>query len=303
MSDHGAYGKHLGEVFHVGTAPSFVTRSLRKTEIAVTEIKCELVDFERTLPLQQENSFLVNLQVRDLPKRKVWRDGKPLDASPLKGGTVSIFDLRREWIAERVAPLHLIAFYLPRRALDAIADMEGVAHLDHFNHDPAIGVPDATIAILGMSLLPAFERPDEANHLFVDHVTCAAAIHILRAYGVGKAASKHLGNRLSPWQLQRAKDVLMADLSGDVSVAQLAAECGLSISKYTKGFALSTGLPPHKWLLEQRVHRSMCMLRDRDVPFDEIAMACGFFDARHFVRVFTRMVGTHPRTWQRAIRH
>jgi transcriptional regulator GlxA family with amidase domain len=112
-----------------------------------------------------------------------------------------------------------------------------------------------------------------------------------------------LGNRLSPWQLQRAKDVLMADLSGDVSVAQLAAECGLSISKYTKGFALSTGLPPHKWLLEQRVHRSMCMLRDRDVPFDEIAMACGFFDARHFVRVFTRMVGTHPRTWQRAIRH
>jgi AraC-like DNA-binding protein len=193
--------------------------------------------------------------------------------------------------------------YLPRRALDAITDMEGVAHIDHFDHNPATGVRDATIATLGMSLLPAFERPDEASHLFVDHVTCAATIHILRAYGAGQAARRHLGNRLAPWQLKRAKDVLMADLAADVSVAQLAAACGLSISAFTKGFALSTGLPPHKWLLEQRVQRSMCLLREGNVPFDEIAKACGFFDPHHFIRVFARMVGTHPRAWQHAVKH
>lgn len=233
----------------------------------------------------------------------MWRDGKPFDAPPLKAGTMSIFDLRRDWIAERVAPLHSILFYLPRRALDVIADMEEVSHIDHFNHDPAIGAADEIIAALGTSLLPAFDRPDEANHLFVDHVTCAATTHILHAYGGSKTASKHLRTPLAPWQLQRAKDVLTANLTGDASIAQLASECGLSISKFTKGFVLSTGLPPHKWLLEERVHRSMCMLREKHIPLDEIAIACGFRDARHFVRVFTRMLGTHPRAWRHAIKH
>lgn len=57
MSEHGAYGRRLGEAFHVGAAPSFVTRTLQKTAIAVTEINCELVDFERTLPVPRKMRF------------------------------------------------------------------------------------------------------------------------------------------------------------------------------------------------------------------------------------------------------
>ena len=37
------------------------------------------------------------------------------------------------------------------------------------------------ILIIGLSLLPAFERPEQANHIFVDHVTVAAAAHVVRA--------------------------------------------------------------------------------------------------------------------------
>jgi AraC family transcriptional regulator len=302
MSEQGAYGKQLGEAFHVRAAPSFVTRSLQKTEIAVTEIKCDIVDNARTLPVPHENAFLVKLQIRDLMKRKLWVDGRQVDALPLKAGSLSIFDLRRTWIGERVAALHAISFYLPRAALNAIADMEGIPRIDRFDQDPATGVSDATVASLGASLLPAFERPEEANYLFVDHITCATAAHILYTYGVRKDPPARLGPDLAPWQVQRAKDMLLANLQGNISIAELANECGLTISKFSKGFALSTGLTPHKWLLEQRVQRSMCLLRS-ELALDEIAVECGFFDARHFVRTFTRVVGAHPRAWQRAIKH
>jgi len=304
ISGHrGAYGKQLGKAFHIHAAPSFVTHSLHKTEIAVTQIKCDLVDNERTLPVRREHAYLVNLQVRDFTKRRLWMDGKPVHAPPMKAGSVSIFDLRKTWIGERVSPLHAISFYLPRRALDTIADIEGVARIDHVDHDPCLGADDPTIASLGMSLMPAFERPEEANQLFVDHITSATAAHVLFTYGVGKQLSEQRTDVLTPGQEQRVKDLLMANLDGSLTVAQLANECGLSLTGFNRAFVRSTGLTPHKWLLEQRINKSMALLRGSDVPLDEVAASCGFVDRGHFVRVFTRVVGTNPRAWQRVVKH
>ena len=38
MNDCGAYGTWLAEAFHLRTAPAFVTRTIDKTEIAVTQV-------------------------------------------------------------------------------------------------------------------------------------------------------------------------------------------------------------------------------------------------------------------------
>jgi len=95
----------------------------------------------------------------------------------------------------------------------------------------------------------------------------------------------------------------MASVDGNISLALLADECGLSITGFNRAFVLSTGLTPHQWLLEHRVQKAMGLLRGSTMPVDEVAAACGFVDKRHFVRVFTRTVGTNPRAWQRAIKH
>ena len=95
----------------------------------------------------------------------------------------------------------------------------------------------------------------------------------------------------------------MANLDGDISVAALARECGLSITRFNRGFMLSVGVTPHRWLLEQRVEKAMNLLRTSNFAIDEVASVCGFVDRKHFVRVFTRMVGTNPRAWQRALKH
>lgn len=303
MPVKGAYGRQLGNAFNLGAAPSFVSRSLGDVAIAVTEIKCDVIDNELTAPVPNEDAFLVKVQVRDLPKRELWMDGKMIKAPPLKAGSTSIFDLRRTWIGKRVSPYHALSFYLPRRALDTIADLEGVTRIEDFDHDPGVGVDDATVASLGASLLPAFARPEEANYLFVDHITSATAAHVLCTYGVGQRLSKQIRSKLTPWQEQRAKEILLANLNGDISLAELAVECGMSISAFNRAFAVATGLSPHRWLIDQRVQKSMSLLRDSRLSLGEIASACGFVDKSHLVRVFTRMVGSDPRTWQRAIKH
>jgi AraC family transcriptional regulator len=303
LSDHGAYGKHLAEAFHLRAAPAFVTRSLRKAEIAVTQIVCGAGNNELTTPVEREDGFLVTLQIRDWTRRVLWRDDRPARAEPLKAGSLSIFDLRSTWVGQRLVPFHAVSFYLPRRSLDVIAAIEDVPRVDEFAHDPGIGVEDRTVHALACSLLPAFERPEEANHLFVDHVTTAAAAHILRTHGSALAASEPTEERLAGWQEDRAKALLSANLDGAVSVAQLAAECGLSITAFDRAFERSVGVKPHRWLLEQRISKAMALLNRGEMPLDAVALACGFVDVRHLSRVFTRRVGIAPTAWKGAVRH
>jgi AraC-like DNA-binding protein len=105
---------------------------------------------------------------------------------------------------------------------------------------------------------------------------------------------------LAPWQLRRAKDILSAHIVGSVSIAQLAAECGLSTCHFARSFRHSTGISPHRWLMHRRVERAMGLLKQSRLPIIEIALSCGFADQSHFTRVFTSMHGSAPGRWRRA---
>jgi hypothetical protein len=182
MSDQGLYGRRLAAIFHLNHAVAFVTRTLYKSEIAVTEIKC---DAERlTKPIPAEDALLVALQLRACRRYQLWIDDQPCKTEPLEAGVTCFYDLRRNPIAKITNPFHSLYFYLPRRALNLIADKGGLPHVDDYiiNHGRAVN--DQTICALGYSLLPAFQGPDETSQTFVDHVTIAVAAHVLETYTV-----------------------------------------------------------------------------------------------------------------------
>jgi AraC-like DNA-binding protein len=61
------------------------------------------------------------------------------------------------------------------------------------------------------------------------------------------------------------------------------------------------GMPPHRWLLLQRVLHAKSLLRDPLRPLADIAAACGFTDQSHFTRVFTSIVGASPGAWRKQV--
>jgi AraC-like DNA-binding protein len=297
MTEKGAYGQRLGEAFHLAAAPAFVTRTLQKTEIAVTQIKCDAANNGLTAPLPNEDAFLVTLQVRDCPEHELWIDDRPVQTGPLAAGVTFIYDLRRNPIACSISPFHGVHFYLPRSALDAIVEIEGAGQVDDFDNDP--GVDDPVIRGLGWSLLPAFERSEEANRIFVDHVTMAAAAHVVRVYGNAGLLGQVERGGLVPAALIRVKELLSANLDGNIALARLAAECGMPTGQFSRAFEQSTGMAPHRWLLRRRIDKAKHLLRRPRMPLGEVALACGFASQRHFVRVFTCAVGAIPEAWRR----
>jgi transcriptional regulator GlxA family with amidase domain len=88
-------------------------------------------------------------------------------------------------------------------------------------------------------------------------------------------------------------------LDKEVTIAQLADDCGLSTSQFARAFRQSTDRPPHRWLRQRRVERAQELLLTSDKTLAEITRACGFNDQTHLTRVFGKTVGTSPGVWRR----
>ena len=95
--------------------------------------------------------------------------------------------------------------------------------------------------------------------------------------------------------------MLDADLGGTLTLKQIAAEFGLSVSHFSRAFRTSTGLPPHQWLLRQRVKAAKQLMTVASLSLSEIAISAGFANQSHLTKVFSALVGMSPAAWRREV--
>jgi AraC-like DNA-binding protein len=299
MATSEGYGQRLAERLRAEQTHTIVTRALRTADMAVTETRCDDPVLGMSHPIQREDAYLVALSLRDFPSRQYWEDGRQMPVYSLRTGQVDFHDLKRDPVALLDKPYHDLFFYLPAGALHAIADDVNAPRISDLNHSSA-PIEDATISGLGRAVLPAISRPDQASQLFVDHILFALGIHVAQTYGGMRPPSPLIRGGLAPWQERRAKEILSANLDGRVLLQEVAQECGLSASHFSRSFHRTVGTAPHLWLLKRRVEVAKQKLRDRRLSLSEVAQTCGFADQSHLTRVFTRFVGVSPGAWRRA---
>jgi AraC-like DNA-binding protein len=250
--------------------------------------------------LPREEAYIVELQICR-SDRDFWIDGRAVGRRTLAEGAATFFVLRRDMTCSLVSRFHSLAFYLSCQAFDEIADETGARHIEDLTCEPGAGVDDPILRNLGLSLLGAFERPEQVSRIFIDHATSAfAPISPIHMVGCEPSPSSSEGG-LAPWQERRAKEILSSSLAENAGLKELAQECGLSVSHFSRAFRYSTGVAPHQWLLEHRVDVAKPLLRDRQLPLSAVALACGFADQSHFTRTFTRIVGVNPGAWRRCL--
>jgi hypothetical protein len=256
MSDHGAYGEHLGSRFGLNNVPVLTVRTLRKSQVVVTDIVNDNSDLGKTLPIPPEEAFLVHLQMRACLAHDLFIDNKSVSPEPIPAGSTMLYDLSRDPIAELHCPSRCISFYLPRSALEEIADDVGSRRVRALEFRHGRVYDDPVMRSLTQALLPAFAKPNQFNTLFVDQVGLAFRAHIASVYGGMRSTCARARGGLAPWQERRAKDILSNNLDGELPLAQLARECSLSASHFTRAFRQSLGMAPHQWLLSLRIERA-----------------------------------------------
>ncbi|MGD8921352.1 MAG: AraC family transcriptional regulator [Gammaproteobacteria bacterium] len=101
--------------------------------------------------------------------------------------------------------------------------------------------------------------------------------------------------RFSAADSRKSIEILNDRLDEKISLAEFAAEFGLSPFHFARVFKRATGFPPHEYQLQLRVARAQELLRsDLGKTIAEIACELGFSDESHFRRHFRRIVGTTP---------
>jgi len=300
MPQAGAYGPRLGQFLRLkDTPPALVARSLRSAQLAVTETRND--DPVRGLSgsLAAEDAFLVSLKLQDYPDCEIWERGKSIMKADVRAGTTYLYDLKRDprYVIDK--PFHSLFFYIPRSALDSIAEQSSAPRIDELDCQAGVGHDDGIIRHIGASLQEGLRRPDEANQLFIDHMMLGLTAHVAQAYGGLQRTSAPARGGLAPWQAKRACERLESDLGGKLSLQKVAAELDLSVSHFSRAFRISVGLPPHQWLLHQRVKAAKQLMSVRDLPLSEIAMSAGFANQSHFTRVFSSIAGISPAAWRR----
>ena len=249
-------------------------------------------------PVPPENGYALSLELKDYKNGEIWLDGRNTPQIDLNRHNSVMYDLRHRIEAKLDDAFDFIHFHIPRPYLDRMAREHGLSGFSELNFKGGVGFHDPVILHLGQALLPAFERPEEANQLFVDHCITALCAHILGSLGgasvVGDAA-QGLSNR----RLRQAKEMLDAHINGKLNIADIAKAVELTPSYFAKQFAKSTGVAPHQWLLSRRIDMAKQMMMMSQDSLADIALACGFADQSHFARAFRQRVGDTPSAWRR----
>jgi AraC-like DNA-binding protein len=148
--------------------------------------------------------------------------------------------------------------------------------------------------------MPYFSRTIHLPPLVLDEWIMLLCAHLARTYQNLSQSPKVVTGGLAVWQQDRAIELLNEHLDGDLALADLAQECGLSPGRFMRAFKRSLGVPVRRYLLNKRVDAAKSLLLHSNESLLTVALEVGFSDQPAFNRSFRKIVGTSPGQWRRA---
>jgi AraC-like DNA-binding protein len=297
----GAFGSGLAAHFHLKESEQIVAAWPGESPFAITRLKSDTGIPDRTTRVPSEAALHISVAILPVPLRAydLWIDGKAIDVPYIPALRTSVMDLQSDpacWVG---AGFDYVHYHVPKSGLDEIAIDNGMEPVGSYKF--AICENDIVIAQLTRTVLPLIGSRDWTGSLALEQFSLILGAHVLKTYGglPRRPVAKRGG--LAPWQQRHAAELIREKLDGAIHLADMAEECGLSVSHFTRAFKVSFGLSPYRWLLERRIDRAKALLLANTLPIVDIALRAGFSDQASFSRAFRKVVGESPARWQRSV--
>lgn len=279
--------------------PQRLASSLSGSLVTVSRTSSTQFDRDAILGAAPEDGFALVYRLADMPSHGFWNDDGYSRVEPTAMGTLQIVDLQGGVRSRFESVYDNLHIRVPRQALLAITEQAGRAPIHTLAVPDAWETRDPMFAALTGSFLRALHHPEEVEPLVADHLVQAMLAHVATAYGGMKRLPPSLRGALNARQVERAKDLLSAELSNAPAIADVARAIGISPGHFSRAFKSATGISPSGWLIRHRSEHAMHLLRATDLPLVDISMRSGFADQSHFTRTFGKSTGMAPGAWRR----
>lgn len=294
-----AYGRQMAKYFRLGDAPSLVISSTSKSQIAVTRLTSEIGLLEQTASIPSEKAFVVSVHLTPACDQgcDIWVDERHFRIATWPAGGVGIYDLESNPRKRNRGPVDWVHYHVPRSTLDVFANDMQVNGIERLQCQP--GAVDSVLHQMTLMILPSLIAPQMFCKLFLDYFHLLFCAHIWEQYASSRDGIQKYRGGLAPWQKRRAAEILRENLAGQIGLADLAEECGLSISHFARSFKRSFGTSAHRYLILQRIEQAKLLLSDSASALSHVALKLGFPDQASFSRTFKAVVGMPPGQWRR----
>lgn len=160
---------------------------------------------------------------------------------------------------------------------------------------PAIHVRDPQIERIGWMMQTEEQDGHPGGRIFADSLASALAARLLALQTLAARQLPATPVRALPaWQLRAVQDYIEANLDQDLTLAELAAVAGFSVSHFKELFRHAAGMPVHRFVLARRVERARQLLQQGQLTNTEIALEAGFAHPSHMARSIRQSLNLTP---------
>lgn len=277
------------------THPALSSVTARWTGLAVEDYTTPAC----VIPRHEHVENFVHVVLRGSSKYEVVTRGKSMrfSASPgttfiLPQGTVD--ELRWE------APIHRVAVAIHPSLL--VSALEQTGHQSSIELIERWDLMDHHVMAVLLAMTTDLQEGSPAGRLYGDSLANALAVYLVTRYSARSHEPAIYRGGLSGYCLKRVLEHIGDNLAEDLSLADLAAVAGMSQHHFAEMFRHSTGRPPHRYVLLQRIDRAKQYLRDPKHTVIDAGLEAGFGNASHFARTFRRFVGMSPSSFKSEMR-
>jgi len=160
---------------------------------------------------------------------------------------------------------------------------------------PAIHIRDPQVERIGWMMQAEEQDGHPGGRIFADSLASALAARLLALQTLASRRPAEAPVRALPaWQLRAVQDYIEANLDQDLTLAELAAVAGFSISHFKELFRHAAGIPVHRFVLIRRVERARQLLWEGKLTNTEIALEAGFAHPSHMARCLRQSLNSTP---------
>ena len=139
-----------------------------------------------------------------------------------------------------------------------------------------------------------------SGRLFAEYMGLSFATALLSKHTSSPVRLNYRGG-LSRTKLRQVTEFIHDNLSGSITVTDMANLLEMGPCHFARAFKESTGMSPHQYVLRRRIERALQMLKETRESLAGVAYELGFSSQGHFSTVFRKAVGVSPSEYRQDV--
>ena len=270
--------------------PSLTSTACAWTGLLVEKHRVPPMEFPETIA----NSHLIALHFR--PAKLKWFLGGHPQTRRMTRGSLDIVPQGTLLGGYSRDETELLMMALDPSFVERLASEAGVA--TPFELVRHLGIYDSQIEHIGLALTAELETGCLSGRLYGESLAVALVAHLLRKYVAHVPESHNHSAGLPAYKLRRVVEFINDNLTEDLTLAEIACVAGMNPHYFSRAFRQSTGIPPHRYVINCRVEKAKRLLADAELSLVEVGLTVGFQNQSHFTTLFHKLTGVTPKAYR-----